>query len=101
MAEIAKQQEDKLPEFAIKTQLLTRKAEEKERLDKAKEQMHFQQLLRSKSEESEDESNETTKKTTGILRTKSFFLQDLFTLLTTTSFRFPLGSLNSSCSKSV
>lgn len=67
MAEIAKQQEDKLPEFAIKTQLLTRKAEEKERLDKAKEQMHFQQLLRSKSEEGEDDSNETTEKTTGIL----------------------------------
>ncbi|XP_078348557.1 harmonin-like isoform X2 [Oculina patagonica] len=60
MAEIAKQQEDKLPEFAIKTQLLTRKAGEKERLDKAKEQMHFQQLLRSKSEEDEDASKETT-----------------------------------------
>ncbi|XP_068760689.1 harmonin-like [Montipora capricornis] len=44
MAEIAKQQEDKMPEFAIKTQLLTRKAEEKEKLEKAKEQMHFQQL---------------------------------------------------------
>lgn len=44
MAEIAKQQDDKIPEFAIKTQLLTRKAEEKEKLEKAKEQMHFQQL---------------------------------------------------------
>ena len=44
MAEIAKQQEDKVPEFAVKTQLLTRKAEEKEKLEKAKEQMHFQQL---------------------------------------------------------
>ncbi|XP_078348558.1 harmonin-like isoform X3 [Oculina patagonica] len=63
MAEIAKQQEDKLPEFAIKTQLLTRKAGEKERLDKAKEQMHFQQLLRSKSEEDEDASKETTAET--------------------------------------
>jgi len=44
MAEIAKQQEDKVPEFAVKTQLLKRKAEEKEKLEKAKEQMHFQQL---------------------------------------------------------
>lgn len=44
MAEIAKQQEDKMPEFAIKTQLLMRKAEEKEKLEKAKEQMHFQKL---------------------------------------------------------
>lgn len=44
MAEIAKQQDDKIPEFAIKTQLLTRKAEEKEKLEKVKEQMHFQQL---------------------------------------------------------
>lgn len=44
MAEIAKQQEDKVPEFAVKTRLLTRKAEEKEKLEKAKEQMHFQQL---------------------------------------------------------
>lgn len=44
MAEIAKQQEDKVPEFAVKTQLLTRKAEEKEKLEKAKGQMHFQQL---------------------------------------------------------
>lgn len=44
MTEIAKQQEDKVPEFAVKTQLLRRKAEEKEKLEKAKEQMHFQQL---------------------------------------------------------
>ncbi|KAJ7390926.1 Harmonin [Desmophyllum pertusum] len=59
MEEIAKQQEDKLPEFAIKTQLLTRKAGEKERLEKAKDQMHFQQLLRSNSEE-EKQSKEAT-----------------------------------------
>ena len=58
MDEIAKLQEDKLPEFAIKTQLLTRRAGEKERLDKAKEQMHFKQLLRSKSEEEDDQVNE-------------------------------------------
>ena len=44
MAEIAKQQEDKVPEFAVKTQFLRRKAEEKEKLEKAKEQMYFQQL---------------------------------------------------------
>ena len=55
MEEIAKQQEDKLPEFAIKTQLLTRKAGEKERLDKAKDQMHFKQLLRSPSEGEDDQ----------------------------------------------
>jgi len=54
MAEIAKQQEDKMPEFAIKTQLLTRKAEQKERLEKAKEQMHFQKLR--EDEEMKDES---------------------------------------------
>lgn len=70
MAEIAKQQEDKLPEFAIKTQLLTRKAGEKERLDKAKEQMHFQKLLRSKSEEEQDTNNETTNETIGIITHK-------------------------------
>lgn len=58
MDEIAKQQEDKLPEFAIKTQLLTRRAGEKERLDKAKEQMHFKQLLRSKSGEEHDQVHE-------------------------------------------
>jgi len=60
MEEIAKQQKDKLPEFAIKTQLLTRKAEEKERLDKAKEQMHFKQLLQSKREE-DDQGHEKSK----------------------------------------
>lgn len=60
MEEIAKQQKDKLPEFAIKTQLLTRKAEEKERLDKVKEQMHFKQLLQSKREE-DDQGHEKSK----------------------------------------
>lgn len=67
MEEIAKQQEDKLPEFAIKTQLLTRKAGEKERLEKAKDQMHFQQLLRSNSEE-EKQSKEATAGISSILR---------------------------------
>ena len=60
MAEIAKQQGDKVPEFAIKTQLLTRKAEEKEKLDKAKAQMHFQKL----SEDMETRT-ESTKARTG------------------------------------
>lgn len=55
MEEIAKQQEDKMPEFAIKTQILTRKAEEKEKLEKAKEQMHFQKL-----KEEEVTKNEST-----------------------------------------
>lgn len=59
MDEIAKQQQDTLPEFAIKTQILTRKAEEKERLEKAKEQMHFNQLLRAKEidEEGKEKGN--------------------------------------------
>ena len=60
MEEIAKMQKDKLPEFAIKTQLLTRKAEEKERLDKAKEQMHFKQLLQSKREEDDQGHEKST-----------------------------------------
>ena len=51
MEEIAKQQEDKLPEFAIKTQILARKAEEKKKLEKAKEQMHFQKLTEDKGED--------------------------------------------------
>ena len=60
LAEIAKQQGDKVPEFAIKTQLLTRKAEEKEKLEEAKAQMHFQKL----SEEMETTA-ESTQGTTG------------------------------------
>ena len=60
MEEIAKLQKDKLPEFAIKTQLLTRKAEEKERLDKAKQQMHFKQLLQSKHEEDDQGHEKST-----------------------------------------
>ena len=67
MDEIIKQQQDTLPEFAIKTQLLTRKAEEKERLEKAKEQMHFNQLLRSKSEEEKEANNESSGKIAGTL----------------------------------
>lgn len=65
MEEIAKQQKDKLPEFAIKTQLLTRKAGEKERLDKAKEQMHFKQLLQSKHEEDDQVHEKSTAATEG------------------------------------
>lgn len=68
MDEIAKQQEDKLPEFAIKTQLLTRRAGEKERLDKAKEQMHFKQLLRSKSEEDDQVHEKCTTATEGTIQ---------------------------------
>ena len=68
MEEIAKQQEDRLPEFAIKTQLLTRKAGEKERLDKAKEQMHFQQLLRSKSQEDDQVHEKCTAATEGTIK---------------------------------
>ena len=56
--EIAKQQEDmKLPEFAVKTRLLTRKAEEKERLKQAKEQMHFDKLFQFRNEDKENESS--------------------------------------------
>ena len=51
MEEIAKQQEDKMPEFAIKTQILARKAEEKKKLEKAKEQMHFQKLTEDKGDD--------------------------------------------------
>jgi len=68
MAEIAKQQEDKMPEFAIKTQLLTRKAEQKERLEKAKEQMHFQKLR--EDEEMKDESWRRTAGTEKVKQTK-------------------------------
>ena len=67
MAEIAKQQEDKVPEFAIKTQLLTRKAEEKEKLEKAKAQMHFQKL--SEDMETRTESTQATTATGKIQQT--------------------------------
>ncbi|XP_022782312.1 harmonin-like [Stylophora pistillata] len=65
--EILKQQQDALPEFAIKTQLLTRKAEEKERLEKAKGQMHFNQLLRSKEidEEGKEKGNNSLEEKAG------------------------------------
>lgn len=65
--EILKQQQDALPEFAIKTQLLTRKAEEKERLEKAKGQMHFNQLLRSKEidEEGKEKGNNSFEEKAG------------------------------------
>lgn len=68
MEEIAKQQKDKLPEFAIKTQLLTRKAGEKERLDKAKEQMHFKHLLQSKREEDDQVHEKSTAATEGTIK---------------------------------
>ena len=56
MEEIAKQQEDKMPEFAIKTQILARKAEEKKKLEKAKEQMHFQKLTEDKRDDAVEEN---------------------------------------------
>lgn len=40
-----------MPEFAIKTQILARKAEEKKKLEKAKEQMHFQKLTEDKEDD--------------------------------------------------
>ena len=68
MDEIAQQQQDTLPEFAIKTQILTRKAEEKERLEKAKEQMHFNQLLRAKEidEEGKEKGNNSLEEKQGM-----------------------------------
>ena len=68
MDEIAKQQQDTIPEFAIKTQILTRKAEEKERLEKAKEQMHFNQLLHAKEidEEGKEKGNNSLEEKQGM-----------------------------------
>ena len=68
MEEIAKLQKDKLPEFAIKTQLLTRKAGEKERLQKAKEQMYFKQLLQTKREEDDQVHEKSTAPTEGTIK---------------------------------
>ena len=81
MEEIAKLQKDKLPEFAIKTQLLTRKAGEKERLDKAKEQMHFKQLLQSKREEDDLVHEKSTAPTEGTIKPVVIIRPKYFTLI--------------------
>ncbi|EDO47717.1 predicted protein [Nematostella vectensis] len=61
--EEASNDQERVPEFALKTQLLMKKAEEKEkqRREKAKEEMHFETLAKVKSQESLDKEEISTR----------------------------------------